>query len=111
MARNGTQVNCLEGSYAHHYTTIAWKQKECLPHVEHMSALGQREGKGLHELVVIARSIYMFSEGFQVPCSDFDPGAAQIPQPMAKSSSCEGNQGSALNFYRPLINIPMSTQC
>ena len=25
MAGNRTQVNCLEGSYAHHYTTIAWR--------------------------------------------------------------------------------------
>ena len=24
MAGNRTRVNCLEGSYAHHYTTIAW---------------------------------------------------------------------------------------
>ena len=24
MAGNRTQANCLEGSYAHHYTTIAW---------------------------------------------------------------------------------------
>ena len=24
MAGNRTRVNCLEGSYAHHYTTNAW---------------------------------------------------------------------------------------
>ena len=24
MAGNRTRVNCLEGSYAHHYTTDAW---------------------------------------------------------------------------------------
>ena len=28
MAGNRTQVNCLEGSYAHHYTTIAGLKKE-----------------------------------------------------------------------------------
>ena len=26
MAGNRTRVNCLEGSYAHQYTTIAWRQ-------------------------------------------------------------------------------------
>lgn len=53
----------------------------------------------MHGLVVIVHSIYMFSEGLQFPCSDFHPGVVQIPQPVAKSRSCEGNKGSALNFY------------
>jgi hypothetical protein len=28
MAGNRTRVNCLEGSYAHHYTTIALVERE-----------------------------------------------------------------------------------
>ena len=28
MAGNRTRVNCLEGSYAHHYTTIAVKDDD-----------------------------------------------------------------------------------
>lgn len=29
MAGNRTRVNCLEGSYAHHYTTIAAEGEDC----------------------------------------------------------------------------------
>ena len=32
-AGNRTRVNCLEGSYAHHYTTIAWKMEKALYYV------------------------------------------------------------------------------
>ena len=32
MSGNRTRVNCLEGSYAHHYTNIAW-----LLHVQYIS--------------------------------------------------------------------------
>ena len=43
MAGNRTRVNCLEGSYAHHYTTIAWKQLECLLTQQSTSVLGEGE--------------------------------------------------------------------
>ena len=45
----------------------------------------------------------MFCDGFYFPCSDFDPGVNHIPEPVAKSSSSEGNQSAALNLsYRYL---------
>ena len=31
MAGNRTRINCLEGNYAHHYTTIARSAKHLLP--------------------------------------------------------------------------------
>ena len=43
--------------------------------------------------------IYMLCEGFHFPSSDCDPGVLYIPEPVASSSSCEGNQGTALNFF------------
>ena len=39
MAGNRTQVNCLEGSYAHHYTTITGKTKYSLQIMQHIWAL------------------------------------------------------------------------
>ncbi len=51
MAGNRTQVNCLEGSYAHHYTTIASvKEKMFACHGEVMSEgrtlkIGEKEKK------------------------------------------------------------------
>ena len=51
------------------------------------------------ELDVTVQSIYMFCEGFYFPCSDLDPGVVHIPEPVVKSSSWYGNQGSALNFF------------
>ena len=53
----------------------------------------------LCELDVIVHSVYMFCVGFHSPCSDVDPGDVHTPEPVAWSSSCEGNQGSALNFF------------
>ena len=41
----------------------------------------------------------MFCEGFCFPWSDFDPDVVHIPEPVARRSSCEGNQGFALNFF------------
>ena len=49
MAGNRTRVNCLEGSYAHHYTTIAWKQLECLPQQKPMPVLGNGEESMSHK--------------------------------------------------------------
>ena len=56
MAGNRTRVNCLEGSYAHHYTTIATHYCETCPDLElplqkhsltRMSRKGEeREGRG-----------------------------------------------------------------
>ena len=51
------------------------------------------------KLDVTVHSIYMFCEGFHVPCSDFDPGVFHIPEPVARRGFCEGHQGSALNFF------------
>ena len=52
----------------------------------------------LRELDVIVHSIYIFCEGFHFPCSDVDPGFIHISEPVAGTSSFEGNQGSALSF-------------
>ena len=50
------------------------------------------------KLDVIVNSIYMFCEGVHFPCSNFDPGVVYMPEPVARSISCEVYQGSALNF-------------
>ena len=45
-------------------------------------------------------------EGFHFLCFDFGPGVIRVPKPLARSSSCERDQGSALLLsYRdwPLV--------
>ena len=37
----------------------------------------------LCELDVTVHGIYMFSEGFHFPCSDFDPGVIHVSEPVA----------------------------
>ena len=49
----------------------------------------------LCELDVIVHSIYMICEGLHFPCF---PGVVYIPEPVARSSTCEGNQDSTLHF-------------
>ena len=48
--------------------------------------------------VILCYVISIFYEGLHFLCSDSDPGVAHIPEPVPESSSCEGNQGSALNL-------------
>ena len=50
------------------------------------------------ELDVIVHYIHVLCEGLHLPCSDFKPGVVDTPEPVARSISCEGNQGSALSF-------------
>ena len=55
--------------------------------------------------VILCYVISIFYEGLHFLCSDSDPGVVHIPEPVPESSSCEGNQGSALNlFYVPSKN-------
>ena len=42
----------------------------------------------------------LFCEGFHFPGSDCDPGVVHIPEPVARRSFCEGDQGSALKFFQ-----------
>ena len=49
----------------------------------------------------------MFCEGFHFVCSDFDPGVIHIPEPVARSSSREVNQGSVRN----LLHVEVGHYC
>ena len=50
-------------------------------------------------LMLLSTSFVCSVKACHFPCSYFDPGVIHIPEPVAKSSSCEGNQGSALTFF------------
>ena len=54
----------------------------------------------VHSIYIFCvHSIYMFCEGLHFPCLDFDPGVFHITEPLARSRSCEGNQGFSLNVF------------
>lgn len=50
----------------------------------------------LSELDVTVHCIDVFCKAFLFLCFDFDPGVTDVPQLVARSCSCEGDQGSAL---------------
>ena len=56
------------------------------------------------DLHVSVHSIYMFCEGFHIPCSDFNPGVNRILESVARSSFCEDKQAFALTWAADTFN-------
>ena len=54
MAGNRTRVNCLEGSYAHHYTTIAPLRDQMLLTEQYVQDKEFGRGEGVHDSLTTA---------------------------------------------------------